>query len=234
MIRVLVVDDSAVARQLFVKTLSSAPDIQVVAEAEDPFVARDKIVELAPDVLLLDVEMPKMDGITFLRRLMHYRPMPVVVCSSLTPVGAELTLSAFDAGAVEVISKPNEHYGLGQLTVDLISAVRTAAVARRRSPLLSHRPVQVSGASDYALIAVGASTGGTVAVEKIVRELPRTIPPLLIVQHMPPYITRPFAERLGKLGQLRVEEATDGGWLEPGSALVAPGGLHVLLRNPAL
>jgi two-component system chemotaxis response regulator CheB len=162
---------------------------------------------------------------------MHYHPMPVVICSSLTPVGAELSLSAFDAGAVEVISKPNEHYGLGQLTVDLIAAVRTAAVARRRAPRNSLRPVQVSGPSDCTLIAIGASTGGTVAVEKLVRELPREVPPLLIVQHMPQYITRPFAERLNKLGELRVAEAEDGAWLEPGLALVAPGGQHVMVER---
>jgi two-component system chemotaxis response regulator CheB len=231
MIRVLLVDDSSAARRSFAQILQSAPDISVVGEASDPFSARDLIVKLEPDVMLLDVEMPRMDGITFLRRLMHYRPMPVIVCSTLTTRGGEVAFEAYQAGAAEVICKPNETYTRAQLEVDLISAVRSAAQARFQRTAPPAEQVELRGRSDVGVIAIGASTGGTVAVERIVRALPAEMPPILIVQHMPPYITGPFAARLKSLSRIDVAEALDGEPLRGGRALVAPGGKHLTLER---
>ena len=231
MIRVLLVDDSVAARRSFAQILASTSDIEVVGEASDPFSARDLIVQLEPDVMLLDVEMPRMDGITFLRRLMHYRPMPVIVCSSLTRRGGEVAFEAYQAGATEVICKPNESYTRVQLEADLIAAVRSAALARRRSNSHAPNAVELRHRNDVALVAIGASTGGTVAVETIIRALPENMAPILIVQHMPPYITAPFAARLKSLSRLDVSEATDGQILRDGQALVAPGGQHMTLER---
>jgi two-component system chemotaxis response regulator CheB len=229
MIRVLLVDDSAVARRLSAQILATTSDISVVGEAADPFAARDLIVELAPDVMLLDVEMPKMDGITFLRRLMHYRPMPVIVCSSLTVHGGEVALQAYEAGAAEVICKPNETYTRAQLEHDMIAAVRSAALVRRAQAPVAPKKIQLRARNEVTLVAIGASTGGTVAVETIIRALPSGMPPILIVQHMPPYITGPFAARLAQISSIEVTEATDGQLVRDGQAVVAPGGKHVTL-----
>ena len=231
MIRVLLVDDSAAARRVFAQILSATPDISVVGEAADPFLARDQIIKLEPDVMLLDVEMPKMDGITFLRRLMHYRPMPVIVCSSLTTRGGEVAFEAYQAGAAEVICKPNETYTRTQLEHDLVAAVRAAAVSRQKPTAALAPRVELRARNDVAVVAIGASTGGTVAVESIVRALPADMPPILIVQHMPPYITAPFAARLKQFARIDVVEATDLQVLKDGQALVAPGGKHMALER---
>jgi two-component system chemotaxis response regulator CheB len=236
----LVVDDSAVARRLFVRGLASAPEIQVAGEASDAYVARDAIVRLQPDVLVLDVEMPRMNGIAFLRRLMRHYPMPVVVCSSSAVAGGDTALRALEAGAVDVICKPNDNYSAQDFTRDLVSAVRNAASTRT-----SARPARSSGNAgppaprlakrtqpgECRLIVIGASTGGTVAVESIVRALPPSLPPLVIVQHLPAYITQAFARRLAGLTQLSVEEARDASVLRHGTALVAPGGKHVVIES---
>jgi two-component system, chemotaxis family, protein-glutamate methylesterase/glutaminase len=233
MIRVLLVDDSAAARRVFAQMLSSTPDITVVGEAADPFLARDQIIKLEPDVMLLDVEMPRMDGITFLRRLMHYRPMPVIVCSSLTTRGGEVAFEAYQAGAAEVICKPNETYTRTQLEHDLVAAVRAAAVSRRKPAVAAPQSqrVELRARNDVAVVAIGASTGGTVAVESVIRALPADMPPILIVQHMPPYITGPFAARLKQFSRIDVVEATDCQVLKDGQALVAPGGKHMALER---
>lgn len=230
MIRVLIVDDSGVARKVLTQALTAA-DLTVVGEATDPYGARDKIVSLEPDVLVLDVAMPKMDGITFLKRLMHYRPMPVVVCSSLTREGGELAVSAFEAGAVEVICKPSPEYPYAQMSRDLAAAVRAAAVARRVPAAAVGSSVELIGRGNVQLIVIGASTGGTVAVEALIRGLPRDVPPVVIVQHMPPYITQAFAQRLARLSHFDVREARDRDVLEEGCALVAPGGSHVVVER---
>lgn len=227
MIRVLLVDDSAVVRRLFRKALSSATDIQVVAEAPDPYVARELVVEHKPDVVVLDVEMPRMDGITFLRKLTRYFPTPVIVCSSLTEAGGKLALEAFDAGALDVICKPQSPAALAELGSDLVRAVRGAAVARRSSLAATRRPVELGSATSVELVALGASTGGTTAVEAIVTRLPPRMPPLVVVQHMPAYITKAFAARLDGLSRLKVEEATDGRVLHEGLVLIAPGDRHL-------
>jgi two-component system, chemotaxis family, protein-glutamate methylesterase/glutaminase len=224
MIRVLLVDDSAVARRQFAKILGNFPDVSVVGEAGDAFAARDLIVKLRPDVMLLDVEMPKMDGITFLKRLMHYYPMPVVVCSSLTSHGGETAIEAYRAGAAEVICKPGVGYTRGQLDHDLIASVRSAAAARQAPANFEPRQVELQARNDVGVVAIGASTGGTVAIESIFRALPAGMPPLLVVQHMPAYITAPFAARLGQVARVEVREAVDGALLRDGLALLAPGG----------
>lgn len=237
MIRVLIVDDSVIARRVLAQILGTAPDISVVGEAGDAFTARDRIVELSPDVMLLDIEMPKMDGLTFLRRLMHYQPMPVVVCSSLTTKGGEVAFDAYEAGATDVIGKPNGNYTRAQIEIDLVAAVRSAAASRQAAATRRERKdlappaVELRSRNDIALVAIGASTGGTIAVETIVRALPSNMPAVLIVQHMPAYITAPFAARLRSLARIDVVEATDGQVVRDGQALVAAGGKHMTLER---
>lgn len=227
MIRVLLVDDSAVVRRLFRKALSTASDIQVVAEAPDPYVARELVLEKKPDVLLLDVEMPRMDGITFLKKLTRHYPMPVVVCSSLTEAGGKLALEAFDAGALDVICKPQSPSALAELGDDLVRAIRGAVAARRPNVMAGRKPVELNVSTAVELVGIGASTGGTTAVEVIVSRLPPSMPPVVVVQHMPAYITKAFAARLNGLSRLQVEEASDGRVLHPGLVLIAPGDQHL-------
>ena len=236
MIRVLIVDDSAVVRTICTKILSADLEIEVVGTAPDPFVARDKIVELSPDVITLDVEMPRMDGITFLRKLMGVRPIPAVVLSSMTPRGGELALDALAAGACDVLCKPGNAYSLGELAGDLVVAVKRAArVTFRQSPLLAARPLAKAPSplarTTQQIVAIGASTGGTVAIEHILTSMPANAPPVVIVQHMPPRFTTQFAKRLDGLSAMRVKEAEDGDAVVPGLALVAPGDRHLVLRR---
>jgi two-component system chemotaxis response regulator CheB len=246
MIRVLLVDDSALARRLLSRMLTQVEGFQIVGEASDAYVARDRIVELRPDVVILDLEMPRMDGISFLRKLMKHFPIPVVVCSSLTPEGGENALRALDAGAIAVVCKAPAVGAVPQMTVDLTTAVRAAALAGRgrerfqeevREAARASIPAVAAAAAapraveDCRLIAIGASTGGTLAVEAIVRELPADTPPIVIVQHLPQYISGAFARRLDQLTPLHVEEAVDGVVLRPGIAVVAPGDRHVVLER---
>lgn len=233
-IRVLVVDDSAVVREVLTHELSLDPDIEVIDSAIDPYIARDKIVALKPDVLTLDLEMPRMDGLTFLGKLMHFHPMPVVVVSSLSSEGSEAALDALAAGAFEVVAKPGPAYSVGAMATRLADVVKAAAQStparfgRERS-----RTVQVSPLKRTTdrVVGVGASTGGTAAIEKLLSAMPPDSPPIVVVQHMPEGFTKSFAERLDASCSIHVKEAENGEVLTAGKALIAPGNLHMLVRR---
>jgi two-component system chemotaxis response regulator CheB len=237
MIRVLVVDDSAMVRDVFVKELSRDPEIEVVGSAPDPYVARDKIVQLKPDVVTLDIEMPRMDGITFLRKLIHHYPLPVIIVSSLTEKGGELAVEALDAGAVDVLSKPGAAYTVGDMSVELIDKIKAAArvVVTKRdpggTPAGAARPRLAMTRTTNKIVAIGASTGGTQALQGLLTAMPANAPGILVVQHMPEHFTRAFAGRLDQLCAIDVKEAADGDSITPGKALIAPGNYHMLLRR---
>ena len=234
-IRVMIVDDSAVMRQLLTAILSQDPVIEVVGVAADPYIARQKIKLYNPDVLTLDVDMPGMDGITFLDKLMRLRPMPVVMVSSLTEQGATTTLRALELGAVDFVTKPSSDVqnGMAALADDLRDKVRTAARAHLRPPPVAIAanarlapPAGIVDGSLERVIAIGASAGGTQAIRDVLAPLPAEVPGIVIVQHLPVKFTRLFAERLNQECAIEVREARDGDRVESGLALVAPGGLH--------
>lgn len=238
--RVLIVDDSAVVRQCLSRQLASDPSIQVVGTAPDPFVARDKILELKPDVLTLDVEMPRMDGITFLRKLMAHHPMPVIVLSSLTAQGTETAVQALEAGAVEVLCKPSAAYSIDDVGQQLVSKVKTAA--RARVSAIAMRPALAAGttvkkpalamaATTEKILAIGASTGGVQALTEVLTAFPRNAPGTVVVQHMPANFTASFANRLNAMCEVEVKEAADGDSIVQGRVLIAPGGMHTLMRR---
>jgi len=234
-IRVLIIDDSLVIRQLLKDIFAKDGDIQVVGTASDPIEGYDKIVQLKPDVLTLDVEMPRMDGIAFLERLMRAHPIPVMMISTLTREGSEVTLKALELGAVDFIAKPTERVftNMAALSHEITSKVKAAARARVRPRAAHVSPVSVPtlsvsrGTTAPRLIAIGASTGGPEAIRQVLQGLPANVPPIVIVQHMPPVFTRSFAERLDRLCTVRVKEAEDGDVLQPGHAYVAPGDYHL-------
>jgi len=235
-ITVMCVDDSALMRQLMTEIINSHPDMEMVATAPDPLAARDLIKQFNPQVLTLDVEMPRMDGLDFLEKLMRLRPMPVVMVSSLTAKGSEVTLRALELGAVDFVTKPQLGIREGMLAYSQMIADKVRAAARAR---LHVRPTQTVPAmlkagpllSSEKLIAIGASTGGTEAIRHVLQPLPVTSPALLITQHMPPGFTRSFAERLNKLCQITVKEAEDGERILPGHAYIAPGAMHLELAR---
>ena len=246
-IKVIIVDDSAVVRQVVSQALAGDPGIEVIATASDPVFAMEKMRTMWPDVLIVDIEMPRMDGITFLKKIMAERPTPVVVCSSLAENGAQATFEALAAGAVSIITKPK--LGLKSFledsSNDIIQAVRSAAKANVRAlrPAIPNRPnftadVMLSAAYNPALsrttdqlIAIGTSTGGTQALEAVLTRLPATSLGIVIVQHMPAVFTAMFAERLNMLSQIEVREAQNGDRVHPGRALIAPGGKHMMLKR---
>jgi two-component system chemotaxis response regulator CheB len=237
-IRVLIVDDSAIVRKILSNTLAAEPDIEVAGTAPDPIVARDKILALRPDVITLDIEMPRMDGLTFLRRLMHFHPLPVIVISSLGQASCRAAMEALRSGAVEVLAKPGGPYSVGELRIDLPNRVRAAAAARpRRTPQPAeapppHAPMPAPGVFPrQAIIAIGASTGGTEAVEAVLTKLPESSPGIVITQHIPAGFSRAFAERLNQICAIEVKEAVDGDVVRPGRALVAPGDFHMRLEK---
>jgi two-component system chemotaxis response regulator CheB len=236
-VRVLIVDDSALMRQLLQEILSSDPGIEVVGLAADPYVARDKIRALQPDVLTLDVEMPRMDGLSFLEKLMRYHPMPVLMVSSLTERGCETTLRALELGAIDFVTKPKVDVSAGtvDLAAEIIRKVKIAAAGKVR-PLTSQggsapRPAvsapRTLFKSTHKVIAIGASTGGTEALREFLTPLPPDTPGIVVVQHMPETFTRSFAQRLDTLCQMRVKEAVDGDRILPGHVLIAPGNFHM-------
>ncbi|MDB6444855.1 MULTISPECIES: chemotaxis response regulator protein-glutamate methylesterase [Pseudomonas] len=251
-INVLLVDDSAVVRQVMLAILSETPDIHVMGAASDPIFAMDKLAREWPDVIVLDVEMPRMDGITFLKKIMSERPTPVVICSSLTPTGAETTAQAMAAGAVEIITKPTS--GLKNFLLEsaseLVTAIRAAAQVNVRN--LGRRPApaplvpaaklsadaMLPAANGHAMaqtteriVALGTSTGGTQALEAVLTALPRVCPGIVIVQHMPEKFTASFAARLNSLCQIEVREARNNDRIHPGLALIAPGGKHMMVTR---
>jgi two-component system chemotaxis response regulator CheB len=246
-IRVVVVDDSALVRSLLSEIINQQPDMECVGAANDPLVAREMIRELNPDVITLDIEMPRMDGLDFLSRLMKLRPMPVVMVSTLTERGAEITLRALEMGAVDFVAKPRigVSSGLKELGGEIVDKIRTAAGAHVKrhaspppSPGFSHStlgpttqpaptPVvlgTLGRLSTEKVVCIGASTGGTEAIREVLTPLPADFPAIVITQHMPPGFTTSFAARLDSLCRIRVQEAQDGGRILPGHAYIAPGG----------
>ncbi|MDP3425565.1 MAG: chemotaxis response regulator protein-glutamate methylesterase [Burkholderiaceae bacterium] len=249
-IRVVVVDDSALVRSLLAEIINQQPDMVCVGAANDPLVAREMIRELNPDVITLDVEMPRMDGLDFLSRLMRLRPMPVVMVSTLTERGADITLRALEMGAVDFVAKPRigVSSGLKDLSGDIVEKIRAASVAhvgRQAAPASATRPPVLTGTNKAAprsepappvpryqpgrlstekVICIGASTGGTEAIKEVLMPLPADAPAIVITQHMPPGFTTSFAARLDSLCRIRVKEATHGERILPGHAYVAPGG----------
>jgi len=246
-IRVLVVDDSAVVRKLVADALRSDPEIEVVGTAVDPYAARDKIQQLNPDVLTLDLEMPRMDGLTFLKILMEQRPLPVIIMSSLTQRGSDYALEALRLGALDVLAKPGGPYSFGDLGPQLIARIKAAGGAKLRrrrtddaepkgpptrdpSSVLRPPPSDAPAGNPRRLILLGASTGGTEALREVLTRLPAGLPGIAIVQHIPPVFSKNFADRLNQLCAFEVREAADGDKLSPGLALIAPGNFHLLLQ----
>jgi two-component system chemotaxis response regulator CheB len=245
-VRVLIVDDSAIVRQTLAHVLSSDPEIEVIGTAGDPYAAAEKIAEQVPDVITLDVEMPRMDGITFLRKLMAQHPIPVVICSSLVEAGAQTALEAIESGAVEIVTKPRlgVRKFLEESQTTLCDAVKAAAGARLR-PLSPRHTVEPKLTADAVLapatsamakttekvVMIGASTGGTEALRTLLEALPGDTPGIVIVQHMPELFTRAFASRLDGLCAITVKEAETGDTVLRGRALIAPGNHHLLLQR---
>ncbi|MCP3940875.1 MAG: chemotaxis response regulator protein-glutamate methylesterase [Desulfobacteraceae bacterium] len=238
-IKVLIVDDSAVVRKVFSQQLSKQKGIIVVGTATDPYVARDKIIKLKPDVITLDIEMPRMDGITFLGKLMKYHPLPVIIVSSLTTKGSKIALEALSLGALEVISKPNSAYSVGDMSIQLaekIRAVYGAKLLSRVTRKADNAPMttiesKALSATTNKIIAIGASTGGTEAIKKVLTQLPRNSPGIVVVQHMPAQFTTSFAQRLDELCQMTVKEAQNGDTVTNGQVLLAPGNYHMIFKR---
>jgi len=232
-VRVLIVDDSALIRQLLTTLLSSDPEIEVVGTADDPYAARDRIKALNPDVVTLDVEMPHMDGITFLRKIMTLRPMPVIMVSTLTQAGADITLEALEIGAVDFIAKPSADaaHALPALASELQAKIKAAARTRMSARAAMTAPAVKKAARTVRhngkIVAIGASTGGVEALKTVLMNLPSDCPPIVITQHMPPRFTAAFAQRLNRECPMAVSEAVDGDVIEQGHVYIAPGSHHL-------
>jgi two-component system chemotaxis response regulator CheB len=236
-VKVLIVDDSAIVRKILSQKLEEHPGIEVVGTAPDPFIARDKIIALQPDVLTLDIEMPKMDGITFLKKLMKHQPMPVIVLSSLTPKGSKVALEALMSGAVEVLSKPGASYSIGEACDNLADKIKSASTANINKSALKQMDDSSTSTrlsmteTTNKIFAIGASTGGVQALTKVLTAMPANAPGTLIVQHMPANFTSSFAQRLNGECAVNISEAKDGDRVIPGRVLIAPGGLHMMLQR---
>ncbi|HEY1212624.1 MAG TPA: chemotaxis response regulator protein-glutamate methylesterase [Bryobacteraceae bacterium] len=238
-IRVLVVDDSAIVRKILVEALSKERGIEVVGTASDPYFARDRIVALRPDVLTLDIEMPRMDGLTFLKKLMQYHPMPVIVVSSLAQSSCAAAVEALRLGAAEVVAKPSGPYSVGELSETLAGKVRAAAASRpaKAGPAVpSPAPQQpaslyVGSHARSSIVAIGASTGGVSALQKVLSELPEDMPGIVVTQHIPADFSLAFATRLNQVCRLTVKEAEDGDSVLPGHVYIAPGNRHLILQK---
>lgn len=246
-IKVLIVDDSAVVRQMYKSLLESDPDIHVIGTASDPYVAVQKIQKEKPDVITLDIEMPRMDGLTFLKKIMSQAPMPVVVISNQTTRGADVALKALEMGAVDVMSKPglSTEAEINESRISLTDKVRSAYFAKKLGvkvaraeaahPLVERTrdvaPRASHTFSPNSIIAIGASTGGTEAIREVLQALPAQMPPIVIVQHMPEKFTASFAKRLDEVCTIKVKEAEDGEVLTPGTVYIAPGGRHMAVKS---
>lgn len=247
-IKVLIIDDSALIRKVLTGILNSSSNIEVVGTAPDPYIAREKIKQLNPDVLTLDVEMPKMDGISFLSNLMRLRPMPVLMISSLTEKGADITLQALELGAIDFISKPKLDLaeGLKSYSDEILEKINTAAIANVRARAFTNKSIKEKYTADAVLkltkprkpfkttekiIAIGASTGGTEAIKEILVSLPGNTPGIVITQHIPESFSAPFAERMNKSSAMTVFEATDGQQILSGHVYIAPGDQHLVVER---
>src|SRR4051794_3348322 len=246
-VSVLIVDDSASVRQILSSILSEDPDIEVMGAVSDPFAAARRLQEELPDVIILDIEMPRMDGMTFLRKIMAQRPIPVIICSTLTEQGSNLMFEAFEAGAVDILPKPrvDTRQALMESSGRLRDSVKSAARARVR-PRAARRPVEAKLTADAIMpppvaprsrpeteriVCIGVSTGGTESLRDVLEVLPRACPGILIVQHMPQGFTAAFAKRLNGICEIDVKEAEDGEPVLPGTAYIAPGSRHMLLQR---
>jgi two-component system, chemotaxis family, protein-glutamate methylesterase/glutaminase len=235
--RVLIVDDSALVRRILSEALANEPDLEVVGAAADPYAARDLILQLKPDVLTLDIEMPRMDGLTFLKKLMHFHPMPVLVISSLAQASCAATLQALEEGAVEALAKPAGPYSVGDLKNMLADKVRAAAASKVRAtktqqaPPRKDAPPSVAQLRQSTVVAIGASTGGTEAIRQVLVDLPANFPGTVVTQHIPAIFSKAFSDRLNQICRMEVKEAEDGDEVRMGRVLIAPGGFHMLLRR---
>lgn len=239
-IKVLSIDDSAVIRQVLSQIINSQPDMVSVGSAPDPELARDMIRRAQPDVLTLDIEMPKMNGLEFLEMLMQSKPMPVIMVSSLTKQGASETLRAMELGAIDFVQKPtiNIREGMLNYSREIVTKIRIASTAKlRRLPVPEGKPLRMDeptpaahGVKEQSIIALGASTGGTEALREILVRMPTNCPPIVIAQHMPPMFTRQFAARLDSNCEIRVKEAQDAEIAQPGCAYIAPGDFHLTVK----
>jgi two-component system chemotaxis response regulator CheB len=241
-IKVMIVDDSAVVRKVLTQLITAEPDMEVVATAPDPYSARDKLVQLKPDVMTLDIEMPRMDGLTFLKKVMQHFPIPTIIVSSVTKHGCETSMKALDIGAVSVVPKPSEAYSIESIEPQLINAIRAASMARIARAVPSETPhadaprpepakIITSITTTNKIIAIGSSTGGTEALKEVLIRMPGNSPGMVCVQHMPAGFTKAFADRLNTLTQVEVREARDGDSVQTGLALIAPGDFHMVLRR---
>jgi two-component system, chemotaxis family, protein-glutamate methylesterase/glutaminase len=242
-IRVLIVDDSAIVRKALSDIVAAHPDLEVAGTASDPFVARDKILALKPDVLTLDIEMPRMDGLTFLKKLMRFHPLPVVMVSSLGQASSRVAIEALQYGAVDVVAKPGGPYSVTEMREELARKIHAAAHASlRRMPAAettiqnsAHGAVQLPTLAAHTVptgvIGIGASTGGVEALGRVLMQLPAEMPPIVVTQHIPPVFSAEFARRLDKTCRVRVKEAEHGDRLEPGRVLIAPGNYHLTIER---
>lgn len=235
-IKVLIIDDSAMVRKILKQELAKDPGIEVTGDAPDPYIARDKIVYLKPDVLLLDIEMPRMDGLTFLEKIMSSHPMPVIIVSSLAKEGCEVALRALELGAVDVLAKPvssNAIHDMGELLIEKIKAAAKVKQFKGQNSTVVNQEASVYLIKRLSskIITIGASTGGTEAIKEVLINLPKEMPPIVIVQHMPRHFTKVFADRLNNLCQLEIKEAEDGELATMGKVLIAPGDQHMTLNR---
>lgn len=233
MIRVLIVDDSAIVRKILKEKLESDPNIEVIGAAPDPYIAREMIAKDKPDVITLDIEMPRMNGLTFLKKLMTHCPIPVVIVSSLSVRGSQTALTAIDYGAVEVLAKPSAAYSLDDMADEIVFKVKAAAIAKVKKLQISDTQIKRHKLTEttHRIVAIGASTGGTKALEAVLKTLPSNAPGIVIVQHMPAGFTKSFADRLNEVCAVQVSEAQGGEVVVPGKVFIAPGNRHMMLSH---